>query len=63
MLEPQFQATKLPSTFTFLPSKIGAHPGANSVLVKITLITHKGKGKHLKRLQVTRTLKATFEVC
>ena len=31
--EPQHQAGGLPSTFKFLPSKIGAHPGSNTVLV------------------------------
>jgi hypothetical protein len=61
--EPQDQSKRLPSTFTFLPSKIGAHPGANTVVVKITLVAYTGKGKHRKTHQITRTLKSTFDVC
>ncbi len=61
--EPQFQANTLPSTFKFLPSKIGAHPGENTVVVEVALVTHTGKGQHRRTLRVTKTLKSTFEVC
>ena len=61
--EPQYRSKRLPSTFTFLPSKIGAHPGSNTVVVKITLVAYTGKGKHRKTLRVTRTLKSKFDVC
>jgi hypothetical protein len=61
--EPQYESSGLPSTFTFLPSKIGAHAGSNSVLVKITLVTHKGKGKHRVTVRITKTLHSSFDVC
>jgi hypothetical protein len=61
--EPQFQASTLPSNFKFLPSKIGAHTGSNSVLVEVTLVTHTGNGKRRRTLHVTKTLRSTFEVC
>ena len=61
--EPQHQSNGLPSTFTFLPSGVGAHAGSNSVLVKVTLVTHTGQGKHRKTVRTTKTLTSTFEVC
>ncbi len=61
--EPQFQAKGLPSTFKFLPSKIGAHTGANTALVEVVLVTHEGKGKHRRTVRVVKTLRSTFDVC
>lgn len=61
--EPQYQSKKLPSNFLFLPSKVRARPGKNSVLVRVTLVTYTGKGRNRRTLRVIRTLKSTFEVC
>jgi hypothetical protein len=63
VFEPQYQAPSLPSTFTFLPSKVGAQAGANPVRVKIALTTHTGKGRHRRTVRVTKTLSSTFNVC
>jgi len=61
--EPQFEARALPSTFEFLPSKIGAHTGSNTVVVEVVLTRHVGKGRHRRTLRVTKTLSSTFDVC
>jgi hypothetical protein len=63
VFEPQYQAPSLPSTFTFLPSKVGAQAGLNPVIVKIDLTTHRGKGRHRKTVRVTKTLTSSFNVC
>jgi hypothetical protein len=61
--EPQYRATGLPSTFIFLPSKVGAQAGLNPVVVKIALTARLGKGRRRKTVHVIKTLSSNFNVC